>query len=113
MRSFRLSATNYAADSIPSALERDRTPRHMPRRFGLRDALLLHAGELLEARAAEDFGYVDALVRVDPDAVRAPELAGLVAALGAVAADDRAVEVDEAEAVVQLGDVHDLVLVHV
>ena len=45
--------------------------------------------------------------------MRAPELARVVAALGAVAADDRAVQVDEAEAVVELRDVHDLVLVHV
>ena len=40
--------------------------------------------------------------------MRAPEPPGVVAALAAVAADDVAVEVDDAELVLELGDVHDL-----
>src|SRR4051794_16817005 len=79
----------------------------------LRVAKLPDAGELLQTRPVQHFRDVEVAGGVCPDAVRAPELTGLVAARRAVATDELAREVDDAELVVKLRHVHLVVLIDV
>ena len=60
---------------------------------------LLHARELLQARTLQHLSDVDGAFRVDPDAVRAPELARLVRTLVAPATNHVAVEVGDGDAI--------------
>src|SRR5690242_6027154 len=62
--------------------------------------------ELLEARPFEHFSDVQIADRIGPDAVWTPELAWIVAAFAAKAADDVALQVDNTDPVLELRDVH-------
>src|SRR5262249_47468399 len=69
----------------------------------------LDASKFLQARALEHFRNVQVTHGIRPDPVRAPELARIVAPLTAKTADHVALEIDNADAVLELRHVHDAV----
>src|SRR5207244_8645334 len=73
----------------------------------------LDARELLKSSAFEHFGDVQVADGVGPDAMRAPELAWIVTAFAAKASDHVALQIDDADAVFQFGNVHDTVGAHI
>src|SRR6266516_1730849 len=66
----------------------------------------LDARELLQSSPFEDFGNIQVADRVGPDAMWAPELTRIVAAFTPEAANHVALQIDDADAVFQLGHVH-------
>src|SRR5436190_145374 len=73
----------------------------------------LDAREFLQSSAFENFGDIQVPDRVSPDAMWTPELARIVAAFTPKTANHVALQIDDADAVFQLGDIHHTVSANV